>query len=71
MAMSRAEAMEHYGLSPEECYDVPEPEVCPECKEQTLFPNGKEMYGTDRDGRRGVPLYYHICSECGYEGESF
>ncbi len=53
----------------DECEEF-EPEICPACGEQTLFPAGSEMYGTDRDGRRGVRVYYTICAECGYEGES-
>ena len=69
--MSRSELIEEYNLTYDEIYDIPEPEECPECGEQTVFPNGSEMYGTDADGRRGVKLYYHLCSECGYEGESF
>lgn len=48
-----------------------EPQVCPECGEQTLFPAGSEMDGTDADGRRGRKLYYSTCAECGYEGASY
>ncbi len=51
-------------------YEIQEPLTCPECGEWSLFPNGSEMEFTDRDGRRGVRVYYTICSECGYEGES-
>jgi hypothetical protein len=49
-------------------YDIPEPQVCPECGEWSLFPNGSEMENTDADGRRGIRVYYSICSECGFEG---
>ena len=69
--MSIKEMMDRYELSPEECYDIPEPATCPECENDSLFPSGSENYGTDRDGNRGVKLYYSLCSECGYEGESF
>ena len=69
--MRMRELAERYDLDMQECYDGPEPVECPECHEQTLFPNGSEMYGTDRDGNRGVRLYYTLCAECGYEGESF
>jgi len=71
MRMSRAEMIEEYNLTYDEVYDVPDPEVCPECGEQSFFPSGSEMYGTDRDGNRGVKLYYFTCAECGYEDSSF
>jgi len=51
-------------------YDIQEPLTCPECGEWSLFPNGSEIEFSDADGRRGVRVYYTICSECGYEGES-
>jgi rubredoxin len=63
--------IERYNLSPEECYDIPDPQDCPECGQQTLFPNGSEMENTDADGRRGIRVYYSICSECGFEGASY
>lgn len=66
--MSRAELIDRYNLSVEECYDIPEPGICPECGEQTLFATGKENYGADADGRRGVMITNYGCSECGYEG---
>ncbi len=68
--MRRSELIEKYNLSGEELYDVPDPAECPECGEYTLFPAGSEMYGSDRDGRRGVKMYHHTCAECGYEGSS-
>ena len=69
--MRRAEMIEKYNLSYDEIYDVPEPETCPDCGEQTLLPSGSENYGADRDGNRGRKLYYFTCSECGHEGSSF
>ena len=71
MRMSRAETIDCYNFSDSELYDIPEPEECPECGEQSFFPSGSEMYGTDRDGNRGVKLYYYTCSECGFEDGSF
>ena len=49
-------------------YDTPEPGECPDCGKLTLHSGGSEMYGADRDGRRGIKIYTFGCSECGYEG---
>jgi hypothetical protein len=48
-----------------------EPGECPECGEWSLFPNGSCMENTDADGRRGIRVYYSVCSECGFEGASY
>ena len=66
----RLEKLDDYLERGGDDYDVPEPGICPECGEQTLFPNGSEIEFTDRDGRRGVRVFYNICAECGYEGEA-
>ena len=71
MSMSRDEAIEKYNFGPDELYDIPEPEECPECGEQAMFPAGSENDGSDRDGRRGQKLYYFTCAECGFEDSSF
>ena len=71
MSMPRDEAIEKYNFGPDELYDIPEPEECPECGEQALFPADSENYGEDRDGRRGVKLYHFTCAECGCDCESF
>ena len=72
MKMSKEEAIELYNLSPEEIYgDPPEYEICPDCGQGYMYPAGKEMYGSDADGRRGVPLYYFQCNNCGYEDSTF
>ena len=69
--MSRAEMIEEYNLTYDECHDIPDPEECPECEDGHLYPDGKERYGADADGNRWVWLYHIKCDECGYEGGSF
>ena len=40
---------------------------CPVCHEGDMIYAGFEMYGTDRDGNRGVPLTHFACTACGHE----
>ncbi len=70
MEQDRLDKLDEYLERGGDDYDYPEPGTCPECNEQTLFPNGSENEFTDADGNRGMKVNYYLCSECGYEGSS-
>ncbi len=64
MSMSKKEAIEYYGLSPEEVYGDRQQEQCPYPDCNGWLEAVSENYGADADGNRGMMIHYSQCSEC-------